>query len=90
MAEQVKIARDKYKELEVALTKLGFDLGSDDSVTLAYNEGRKLREKIDARVEKELGTSADIDARFDSTQLAMMTVASLQDAEKLLKSVTTI
>jgi hypothetical protein len=45
---------------------------------------------IDERVKKDIGTVEDIKARFDSVQVAMMTVSTLEDAEKLLKSVSEI
>ena len=70
-------------------SKLGFQENQGDLYTNG-NAGNVLRKSIEARVDKELGTSDDIDARFDSTQIAMMTVASLEDADKLLKSVSSI
>ena len=45
---------------------------------------------IDDRIEKQIGTVRAIDDRFDSAQVAMMTVATLEDAEKLLKSVSEV
>jgi hypothetical protein len=87
---QIVAVNEKLKALEDELLTLGYTLDRDDDLDLAGNAGQSLRKIIDARVDKELGTPDDIDARFDSTQLAMMTVASLEDAEKLLKSVSSI
>lgn len=84
---QITVLKERLKEQENALLTLGFDLDRDDDIDLAGNAGNSIRKQIDERVDKELGTPADLSARFDSVQLAMMTVATLEDAEKLLKSV---
>jgi hypothetical protein len=89
----IKAARAKLKEQERELSQLGFSFydDDDDDVRRAGGDaGRTLRKLIEAQIDKELGTSNDIDARFDSIQVAMMTVASLEDADKILKSVSTI
>ena len=87
--EQIKVARQRVADLTDELRKLGFE-ERYGSLSTTGDVGTALCKNIEARVDKELGTSDDIDARFDSTQIAMMTVASLEDAEKLLKSVTSI
>src|SRR5450631_1082657 len=86
----ITAAKEKLKEQEKDLAKLGFVFYDDDDndVRIAGGDaGRALRELIDEQVDKEVGTVDDLEARFDSLQLAMMTVASLEDADKLLKSV---
>lgn len=89
IVEQIKVARQRIADLEDELHKLGFE-ERYGSLSTFGTAGSSLDTSINARVDKELGTSDDIDARFDSTQIAMMTVASLEDAEKLLKSVSEI
>jgi hypothetical protein len=84
---QITATKNELEELEDELHVLGFDL-DDDGLSLRQGSDSPLYKSIEKRVEKELGTTADIDARFDSTMVAMMTVATLADAEKLLKSVT--
>jgi len=88
----IKGARKKLKEQEDALTELGFVFYDDDDndVRLIGDAGEILRNLIDSEVDKELGTVNDLIARFDDVQLAMMTVASLEEADKLLKSVSSI
>jgi len=88
----IKAARTKLKEEEDALTELGFEFYDDDDndVRLVGDAGQVLRKLIDAEVDKELGTVSDLIARFDDVQIAMMTVASLEEADKLLKSVSSI
>jgi len=88
----IKGARKKLKEQEDALTEIGFVFYDDDDndVRLVGDAGNILRNLIDAEVDKELGTVNDLIARFDDVQLAMMTVASLEEADKLLKSVSSI
>jgi hypothetical protein len=87
--EQITVAREKISDLEAELLKLGFQENRGDLSTHG-DAGYALHRSIEARVDKELGTLDAIDARFDSAQIAMMTVASLEDAEKLLKSVSEI
>ncbi len=85
----IQAAQTKLKNQERDLTELGFRT-DDGDVVFTYN-GRDLYAKsLEERLDKEIGTCNDIDARFDSVQLAMMTVASLEDAEKLLKSVSEV
>lgn len=86
---QIEAAEEKIKATKAELLQLGFEF-DDDDLTLSGGSVNPLDSIIDARVEKEIGTSDAIDARFDSAQIAMMTVASLEDAEKLLKSVSEI
>jgi hypothetical protein len=87
---KIEAAKDQIQDLESELAGLGFDLNYSGHLELS-RDGVNLHSKtIDARVAKEIGTLDSIDARFDSAQLAMMTVASLEDAEKLLKSVSEI
>jgi hypothetical protein len=86
---QIEAAEEKIKAVKAELLQLGFDL-DDGDLTLSRGSANPLDKIIDTRVEKEIGTSDAIDARFDSAQIAMMTVASLEDAEKLLKSVSEI
>jgi len=85
LADQIRAGREKIKEQEEELSLLGFHLDSDDDVVLDYKNGQLLRKTITARLDKDLGTEDDIDARFDSAKLAMLTVASLEDAEKLIE-----
>jgi hypothetical protein len=89
----ITAAKEKLKEQEKDLAKLGFVFYDDDDedVRIANGDaGRILRKLIDEQVDKEVGTLDDLEARFDSVQVAMMTVASLEDADKLLKSVSSI
>lgn len=90
LASQIDIARGKILELSVDINHLGFDYDSDGDLTLNGGSSNPLDKIIDGRIEKEIGTCDAIEARFESAQIAMMTVASLEDAEKLLKSVSEI
>jgi hypothetical protein len=76
--------------LSVDINQLGFDYDDDGDLTLQGGSSNPLDKIIDGRIEKELGSPDAIDARFESAQIAMMTVASLEDAEKLLKAVSEI
>jgi hypothetical protein len=86
---QIDAAQSKIQELKRELAVLGFQLDSD-GLDLSRGSSDTLRKLINERIERELGTEDALEARFDSAQIAMMTVASLEDAEKLLKSVSEI
>jgi hypothetical protein len=90
VATQINATKEKLKELRDELAHFGFQLHDDGDLLLAGDAGRALSRALESRIDKELGTLDAIDARFDSTQIAMMTVATLEDAEKLLKSVSSI
>jgi len=90
LVSQIDIAREKIRQLSVDINQLGFDYDSDGDLTLCGGSSNPLDQIIDQRIEKELGTCDAIDARFESAQLAMLTVPTLDDAEKLLKSVSEI
>lgn len=89
----IMAAKKKLEEQEKELSKLGFVFYDDDEedVRIAGGDaGRALRKLIDDQVDKEVGTLGDLEARFDSVQVAMMTVVTLEEADKLLKSVSSI
>jgi hypothetical protein len=88
LANQIASAQDQINEWKAELSTVGFSLGYDGELELRDSCG-PLEHLIQDRIKKEPGTQNDIEARFDSVQLALMTVATLEDAEKLLKSVST-
>jgi hypothetical protein len=87
---QIDATREKLEEQQQELKLLGFFFYDDGQLRLAGDAGTVLTKTINARLDKEIGTSDEIDVRFNSVQIAMMTVASLEDADTLLKSVSTI
>lgn len=89
LVTQIEGYESKIKELNAEIAVLGFRF-EDGDLSLKYGDSNPLKKLIDERIEKELGSEESLHARFDSAQLAMMTVASLEDAEKLLKSVSEI
>jgi large subunit ribosomal protein L29 len=89
LAGQIEIAHTKIKELEAELSALDFVI-DDDDFTLSVVSSRPLDKIISDRIEKELGTDDGIEARFTSAQIEMMTVASLEDAERILNSVSAL
>jgi uncharacterized Ntn-hydrolase superfamily protein len=84
----LEIAQQKCEDLRGDISKANFCVHSDGTIDVVSHSA--LDKIIDDRIEKEIGSADAIEARFDSAQIAMMTVASLEDADKLLKSVTTI
>jgi len=88
LVSQLEAAEKKCQDLSKDISKLHFSHNSDGSLQVVCHT--PLDKTIDARIEKEIGSVAEVEARFDSAQIAMMTVASLEDADKLLKSVSTI
>jgi len=90
LVTQIDAAGKRIAEWKAELSTLGFRIDYDGELMLEGGSRNPLDKIIDGRVDKELGTMEAIDARFDSAQIAMMTVASLEDAEKILKSVSEI
>jgi hypothetical protein len=86
VVRQIDAANKKLQELNLELKQLGFEV-CYGSLRLFDENSNPLDDAIDKRVEKDLGCLADIDARFDSAQLAMMTVPTLEEARKLFESV---
>jgi len=89
VVRKIEVAQESIKDLTAELSELGFELYSGD-LRLRDRGSNPFNKIIATRVEKEIGSEDDINARFDSAQLAMMTIASLEDAQKLLKSVSEI
>lgn len=89
LASQIASAEDRINEWKAELSTLGFRLDYQGELVLRDSCDNPIDKTIEERIKKELGTAYDIEARFDSVQLALMTVATLEDAEKLLKSVST-
>jgi hypothetical protein len=87
LKEQIVSAEQKIEQLKAQLCLLGFSY-DEDGLALSGDDTLPIAKAINARIVKQLGTVRDIDARFDSAMVAMMTIATLADAEKLLKSVT--
>lgn len=87
--KQIEAAQRKIHELTSELSQLGFEV-CGSGLRLCDEYRNPLENTIRERLKKDIGTEDDIDARFDSAQLAMMTVATLEDAEKLLKSVSEV
>lgn len=86
LLRQIEANHKKIEELELEIQQLGFEW-SCRRLGLHGGSSNPLDDIIDARIEKEIGSRDAIDARFDSAQIAMMTIATLEDADKLLKSV---
>jgi hypothetical protein len=76
-------------QLTAELRKAGFDY-CNGSMRLYDEDSNPLDKLIDARLDKELGTEREIDAAFDVAQIELMTVQTLADAEKILKSLSEV
>lgn len=89
IVKQIDVMENRIKELTLELKQLGFEMCYGD-LRLFEESSNPLDDIIDGKVKKDIGVESDIDARFDSAQIAMMTVTSLSDAEKLLRSVSEV
>lgn len=87
IADQITVTTRKLHELNAELKQLGFRFDYDDHLVIDDEDANPIEKLIDQRIEKEIGVSEDIDARFDSASTAIMTVDTLEEAQKLLKSV---
>jgi hypothetical protein len=85
--EQIDLAEQNIEERKRALAAIGFHIGNYDDRLHLDDKDTVVEDLIEKKVVKELGREHDIDARFDSVQIAIMTVATPEEAEKLMKSV---
>jgi hypothetical protein len=86
--DQINEAKEKISELKSRLNELGFRLDYEgDLETNTAALGLLIDDLIEKRIAKDIGIARDIDARFDSVTMAVMTATSLQEAQQLLKSV---
>ena len=80
-AMQVEV--DSLKE---SLSTIGLEL-EGKTLTIAWSSPGSLSQRFQEQIERQIGKRGDIEARFENAYLAMMTVPALEDAKKILDSV---
>ncbi len=80
-AMQVEV--DSLKE---SLSTIGLEL-EGKTLTIAWSSPGSLSQRFQEQIERQIGKRSDIEARFENAYLAMMTVPALEDAKKILDSV---
>jgi hypothetical protein len=72
--------------LKEGLSTIGIELDGD-SLSIGWGAPDSLKRRIREQIEQQIGKRSDIEARFESARLAVMTVPTLEDAQKILESV---
>jgi hypothetical protein len=84
LKEELADVQSEASQLEMHIMDKGFRI-SDGELDFSVR-GTALHHSVEKQIEKELGTTEAIDARFDSAMIAIMTVPTLADAEKIMQS----
>ena len=79
----VQVELDSLKE---SLSTIGLEL-EGKTLTIAWSSPGSLSQRFQEQIERQIGKRGDIEARFENAYLAMMTVPALEDAKKILDSV---
>jgi hypothetical protein len=82
---QILTMESELLSLQQILNTSGFEVRRG-ILALADNAPDSLKEAIESDIAKSIGTRGDIDDKFDAAQITMMTIGSLEEAQKLLKS----
>ncbi len=72
--------------LKASLSTIGLEL-EGKILTIGWSSPVSLSQRFREQIERQIGKRSDIEARFENAHLAMMTVPALEDAKKILDSV---
>ncbi len=86
LAQEIADLEKRKDDQEHTLSVLGFNVDSDDEISLRYNAPRTLRDSIDGRVRKQLGTERDIERKYDQAMTKVLTVNTAEEAAKIVES----
>ena len=83
---ELAAAEKSIDTIEERLNLLGLELDGGE-LSLSWGAQQSLKDRINKSLTRAIGDENDIDARFDSARLALMTVPTLEDAKKIIDSV---
>jgi hypothetical protein len=82
---ELAAAIEEVGGFEDSLASIGLER-DDTTLSIGWNAPGTLKASINSKIERNIGSRRDIDARFDSARIAMMTVPTLEDAKKIIDS----
>jgi len=71
---------------EHTLSALGFRVDSDGDLELDYGAPQRLKNSIDERVRKELGTEGDIERKYDHAMTKVLAANTAEEAATIVES----
>jgi hypothetical protein len=86
LAQEIADLEKRKDDQEHTLEVLGFRVDSDDEISLRYNAPRTLKNSIDGRVRKQLGTERDIERKYDQATTKVLTANTAEEAAKVVES----
>jgi hypothetical protein len=86
LLSEIAATAEKMDALEDELNALGLELDGG-VLSICWGAPDSLKDRIAQKIERLIGTENDIDARFESARLALMIVPTLEDAKKIIDSV---
>jgi len=87
IAREIADLEKRKDDREHALSVLGFHVDSSDGeISLRYNAPRTLKDAIDGRMRKELGTEQDIARKYDQAMTKVLTASTAEEAAKIVQS----
>jgi hypothetical protein len=86
LAREITDLEKRKDDQEQTLQALGFNVGSDGELILRYDAPRALRQSIDERVRKELGSEREIEQQYDRALTKVLTANSADEAAKIVES----
>ncbi len=87
IAREIVDLKKRQADQEHTLEGFGFNADSDDGeVSLRYDAPRTLKDSIDGRVRKQLGTERDIERKYDQAMTKVLTANTAEEAAKIVES----
>lgn len=87
LAREIVDLKKRRTDQERTLEVFGFDIDSDDGeISLRYDAPRTLKNSIDGRVRKQLGTERDIERKYDQAMTKVLTANTAEEAAKIVES----
>jgi len=87
LAREIADLEKRKDDQERTLSALGFNVDPHDGeISLRYNPPRTLRNSIDGRMRKQLGTERDIERKYDQAITKVLTATTAEEAAKIVES----
>ncbi len=86
LAQEIADWEKRKDDQEHTLSVLGFNVDSEDGISLRYDAPRALRNSIDGRLRKQLGTERDIGRKYDQAMTKVLTANTAEEAAKIVES----
>ena len=86
LVSEIAAAQAELDSFKESLSTIGVEI-NDGSLEIGWTAPDSLKKRIRDLVERQIGRKSDLEARFESARFAVLTVPTLEDAKKVLDSV---